>query len=63
MGLATSVGARLALTAGQKSLPIIALTAVLFIAVLLVISYRLFGLQEVRSYLRNRVAVAGGRSV
>jgi O-antigen/teichoic acid export membrane protein len=63
MGVATIVGARLAVTAGQKSLPTIALITVLFIAVLLVISYPLFGLQEVRSYLRNRVAVAGGRSV
>ena len=62
MGGATILGAWLAVTAGQKSLPVITLTAVLFVTVLLVISYPLFGLQEVRSYLRNRVAVAGGRS-
>jgi O-antigen/teichoic acid export membrane protein len=63
MSGATIVGGWLASTAGQKSLPIITLTAVLFIAILLVISYPLFGLREVRMYLRNRVAVAGGRSV
>ena len=61
MGIATLLGARLAITPGQRSLPLITLTAVLFAAVLLVISYPLFGLREVRSYLRSRVAVAGGR--
>ena len=63
MGTATIVGAWLATTASQKSLPIITLTAALFVSVLLVISYPLFGLKEVRSYLRSRVAVAGGRPV
>ena len=61
MGGATLLGAWLALTAGQRSVPHIALSAILFISFLLVISYPLFGLQEVRSYLRNRVAVVGGR--
>jgi len=63
MGGATIPGAWLAMTAGQKSLPVITLTGVLFVSVLLLISYPLFGLKEVRSYLRNRVSVAEGRPV
>ncbi len=63
MGGATIVGTWLAVTAGQKSLPVITVTAVLFIAVLLVISYPLFGLKEVRTYLRSRVSLAEGRPV
>ena len=63
MSGATVVGGWLAVTVGQKSLPIITVTTILFVAVLLIISYPLFGLQEVRSYLRNRVAVAGSRSI
>ena len=62
MGGATILGAWLAMTAGQKSLPVITLTAVLFVSVLLLISYPLFGLKEVWTYLRDRVALTAERS-
>jgi O-antigen/teichoic acid export membrane protein len=58
MGGATILGIRVVITAGQRSLPITALTALLVVAVLLVIGYPLFGLREVRSYLRSRVAIS-----
>jgi O-antigen/teichoic acid export membrane protein len=61
MGGSTIIGAWLAMTAGQKSLPAITLIAVLFVSVLLIISYPLFGLKEVRSYLRSRISVAEAR--
>jgi O-antigen/teichoic acid export membrane protein len=62
MGGATMVSAWLALSTAQKSLSAIAFTTVVSVTVLLVISYPLFGIKEVRSYLRGRTAVAGGKS-
>jgi hypothetical protein len=62
MGGATIVSAVLATSAGQKPLPVTALTTFLFIAVLLAISYPLFGLNEVWTYVRSRVAVTAGKS-
>ncbi len=61
MGVATVFGAWLAINAGQKSLPVIAMITTLFVIALLTISYPLFGLQEVRTYLRARVSLADGR--
>jgi O-antigen/teichoic acid export membrane protein len=63
MGGATIVSAVLATSAGQKSLFVAALATVLFVAVLLAISYPLFGLREVWTYVRNRVAITAGRSM
>jgi hypothetical protein len=43
MGGATALGVWLAVTAGQKSLPLVTVTAVLFASVLLLISFHCFG--------------------
>jgi O-antigen/teichoic acid export membrane protein len=63
MGAGTIGGLWPAVIAGQRSLPMITLTAGLFVAVLLVISYPLFGLREVKSYLRSRAGLVEGSSV
>lgn len=54
MGVATTLGAWFAVTAGQRPLPYVALTAVIFIVLLAAVGYPLFGLAEVRTYLRMK---------
>ena len=62
MGAATILSAVLASSSRLKSLPVTALTTVVFVAVLLAISYPIFGLSEVWRYVRSRVAATAGRS-
>jgi len=54
MGIATASGAWFAATAGQRPLPYVALTAAIFAGTLAAIGYPLFGLAEVRTYLKGR---------
>jgi O-antigen/teichoic acid export membrane protein len=63
MGIATAVGGWFAVHANARSLVEIALITALFVGTVLAISFPLFGLKEVRTYLRNRVAVNQGRLV
>ena len=61
MALATTVGGWFAVRAQQMSLLQLTLIAILFSATVLAISFPLFGLNEVRRYLRNRSAVTKGK--
>jgi O-antigen/teichoic acid export membrane protein len=61
MALATTVGAWFAVHAQQMSLWQLGLIATLFTVTVLAISFPLFGLNEVRRYLRNRSAVTQGK--
>jgi O-antigen/teichoic acid export membrane protein len=61
MGLSTFLGAWFAIHAQQRSLLQIGLIATVFTISLLTIAFPLFGLNEVRRYLRNRVAITQGR--
>ncbi len=62
MGLATTAGAWFAIHAKDKSLLQLALTATLFTITVLAISFPLFKLSEVRTYLRNRLTVTQGKT-
>ncbi len=57
MGLATASGAWFATTAGHRSLLFVALTVVVFVGILIAAGYPLFGLSEVRDYLKSRSAM------
>jgi O-antigen/teichoic acid export membrane protein len=61
MGTATALGAWFAIQAVHKPLSQVTLVALLFVAALLAISFPLFRLKEVRSYLRGRIAMAQGK--
>jgi O-antigen/teichoic acid export membrane protein len=54
MGLATTLGAWFAFTAGQRSLLQVALIALVFALALAAVAYPLFDLAEVRAYLKSR---------
>jgi O-antigen/teichoic acid export membrane protein len=61
IGGAVMLAAWFAVHAAEKPLLQTATTTLIFMVVLGGISYRLFGLKEVRTYLRSRIAVAQGK--
>lgn len=62
MGIAATLGAWFVLTAEQRSLWQVGLIALVFAIVLSAIGYPLFGLAEVRTYLKSRSNFAGKRA-
>ena len=61
MGISTVLGAWFAIHAKHSSLIEVAFIAILFVGALISISFPLFGLKEVRAYLRARVTTAQGK--
>ena len=62
MGVAVLLGSWFAIHAQEKTLPQTGATALAFVLVLTCISYPLFQLGEVKTYLRDRIALRGDKS-
>jgi O-antigen/teichoic acid export membrane protein len=61
IGIATLLGGWFAINAVEQSLALVTLIAIAFVGALLTISFPLFGLKEVRAYLRARTALTHER--